>query len=172
MRTLAAILAAVALTLAACGGDDDGTPGDGDAGIDSPPGAIDAAVDAPMGTSALGRPCMGNGQGNCPTGWLCIQLSAQRGRWCSKRCTSTADMSCEDGYTGPGAPLCLFSVDFMDGNPPVNMCAVACEDASGGPLLCPDGASQCNGMCPGTLQCTRNITPQGMPTNVLGKACF
>lgn len=170
MRIFAASLSALLLSLTGCGGDDGGdgsTPIDASTAIDAP-----STIDAPMGTSALGRPCTGNDQGNCPVGWLCIQLSATQGRWCSKTCTSTADTSCEDGYSGPGSPLCLFKVDFMDGQPARFMCAVACDDAPGGPLLCPDGASQCNGMCPGTLQCTRNITAENMPNNVLGKACF
>lgn len=169
MRSLASlVLATLVITLAACGDDGDGAGIDASS-IDAPPGSIDAAVDAPLATSALGAACMGDGQGDCPTGYVCLNLNGASGRWCSKTCTGVQDTSCEVGYTGPGHPACIFNVTPSGGGTPVPHCAVVCEDQPGGPMLCPD-APDCNGMCPGTLRCTANLTNQQM--QVVGKACL
>ena len=168
MRTSSSIaLVTMALALAACGDDGDGVGGIDASTIDSPPGTVDART----ATSELGKACTGNGQGNCAVGYTCLNLGGS-GSWCSKRCADIQDPSCEDGYTGPGSPACAFSIDFMGGEQDVPFCAVFCDDAAGGPILCPDGPTQCNGTCPGSLQCTRNVTPMNMPMQVLGKACF
>jgi hypothetical protein len=167
MRTLLAALASLSFVLLACSGDD-GTGAAIDAATDSPPGTVDAAVDAPAGSSALGRACMGNDQGNCPTGWLCIQLTGGTSRWCSKTCTSEQDMSCEEDYTGPGFARCLFNVDFGGGVSRI-MCGIACDDPPGGPMICPFGMTQCNGTCPQPLMCTANLTSTN--GQVIGRAC-
>ena len=79
------------------------------------------------------------------------------------------DTSCEDGYTGPGFPRCQFNIDF-GGGMMQTMCAVICQDNAGGPLLCPDGATQCNGTCPGMLRCIYDVKNAQM--DVVGKACL
>lgn len=168
MRSPLISLAALALTLAACGGDDDGgTPGDGDAGIDAPPGAIDAAVDAPMGTSALGRACTGTGQGNCPAGFECLTLQGGSGSWCSKRCADFQDPSCQDGYTGVGFPMCVLGVRPTPGADPMNYCQIVCEDLPGAPDICLPG--ECTRACPTPLVCTADLKNQQGTT--LARAC-
>lgn len=166
MRTLTPLtIAALALALAACGDD-----GDGGATIDA---AIDAAtvIDAPAATGQIGATCTGTGQGTCAAGFTCLTLTGGSGSWCSKRCADVQDPSCEDGYTGPGFAACIFKIDFPGGEQDVPHCAVVCDDPAGGPMICPGGAQQCNGMCPGTLQCTANLT--NMQTMmVVGKACL
>ncbi|HVV87986.1 MAG TPA: hypothetical protein VHE35_33325 [Kofleriaceae bacterium] len=175
MRTLTSLttlaFATLALTFAACGGDDSTGTIDAPGGtIDAPNGTIDAGVDAPTSGASLGMACTGDGQGTCPAGYACLNLQGGSGMFCSQTCTGTQDTSCGNGYTGPGFPACILKVDFMDGNPAVPHCGIVCEDEPGNPVICPGGAAQCNGTCPGTLQCNGGLmTMAGM---LQGKACI
>ena len=162
------VLVTLAFALAACG--DDGGSGAIDAStIDSPPGAIDAAIDGPAGGGTLGAPCTGAGQGNCATGFTCLNLNGASGTWCSKPCTDATDPSCETGYTGVGFPACYLSVTPMGGGAPQKFCLIICDDPPGAPNVCPNGQAQCNGTCPNPLMCTANLVNAQM--QVVAKAC-
>lgn len=162
-------LVTMALALAACGDDGDGLGTIDAATIDSPPGTIDAGIDA-SSASALGTACTGMGQGSCPAGYDCLNLTGGHGPFCSKPCADVQDRSCEVGYTGPGFPACIFNVTPSGGGAAVPHCAIICDDPAGNPILCPGGAAQCNMMCPAPLTCSANLTtPQMM---VVGKACL
>lgn len=129
--------------------------------IDAPGTTIDAPgnppVDAPPATTAgLGAACTGTGQGSCPTGFECLNLTGGSGSWCSKRCTDINDQSCAAGYNGPGQPACILNVTPAGGGPAVPYCALLCFDAPGAPTYCPV-ATACNGTCPTPLACTADI---------------
>ena len=166
MRTRLAVLTLLfALAIApACGGggDDDGGGGGGDgdgdgAGADGGASLADAAPYA-----GLGQACEGEGQGNCPGGFMCIALEG--GSWCSKECETHPQ--CQEGYTGPGIPACIVGVDTdNDMMPDFVMCGIVCE---GIPATGCDEDS-CDGTCPGGLSCTSPVSDQNMEE--VGKAC-
>ena len=164
-----AALAALVLSLAACGDDGDGAGIDASS-IDAPPGTIDAAVDAPMAQSVLGTACTGMGQGTCPVGYECLNLNGGSGTWCSKTCADPQDPSCEVGYAGPGFPACLLRVTPNGGGTPRQFCLIICEDLPGNPTICLPG--ECTGTCPAPLMCNANLStgPVGMET-VVARAC-
>ena len=164
----ARVLAILSLVVAlGCGGDDDGADGDGDGdgdgsggdggagnGDDAAPGSADGGGDAPdagaSGPSALGEACSGQGQGTCPDGWECFNLS--NGSWCSQRCTTEEGAACQAGYEGPGLPLCLITVTINQ-DPPFQICGVLCEDDRIG-ICTPE---VCDGTCPAALDCTLEV---------------
>lgn len=157
-------LAAAIMVLGACassGGDDinptiDARPGT----VDAPGGTIDAPgvpIDGPQATAGIGATCTGAGQGTCPTGFECLNLTGGSGSWCSKRCTGTSDLSCATGYTGPGYAACLLTVTPAGGGAAVPYCTILCFDAPGAPTYCPGGDPQCNNTCPTPLVCTAEI---------------
>ena len=161
-------ITAVMLVAAACGGggDDGGSAVDAPTGgtIDAPPGGNPDAP--PTGGSALGTACTGTGQGSCPTGFECLNLQGGSGSWCSKLCVDQNDLSCNQGYTGPGYGFCILDVGPM-GGPTRRFCTILCDDAAGAPTLCPTG-EDCNGMCPTPLMCTGAIRSG---QNVVGHTC-
>jgi hypothetical protein len=110
------------------------------------------------GVDPLGTTCSGTGQGSCPAGYECLSLNGGTNPWCSKKCSTSADQ-CGDGYSGPGKAACFITIQTD------NYCGVLCEDDTDGGTCSP---GQCNGTCPGTLQCTNPISSgQG----VIAKGC-
>lgn len=161
----------VMFALVACG-DDGGGGGNGN--IDAPSGTVDAPnnppVDAPpMGMGGIGTKCTPsaqNPQGDCPSGFLCLNLQGGSHAWCSKLCTKGAGDTCAQGYTGPGLASCYLTVTPQGGNP-MDVCGIVCADQTGNNSICP--AAQCNGTCPAMLMCTSELRNQ-MGT-VVAKGC-
>jgi hypothetical protein len=112
----------------------------------------------------LGQPCTPGAtpQGDCPSGFECLNLNGGSGKWCSKTCTTGATDMCAVGYTGPGRAACIYSIN--NGMTTRTFCGVICMDTTGS---CP--ASQCNGQCPTPLQCTNPLMNTG--GMVVGNAC-
>jgi hypothetical protein len=136
---------------------------------------LDAKVfmDAPGGSGSqamgLGEPCTpGSGaqpsQGTCPTGFSCLALSGGNGMWCSKTCVQGSGDTCNQGYGGPGIGACVYGITFGSGTAPMDFCGIICE---GSGIGCP--STTCNGMCPGTLQCTAGL--QGSGSATVAHAC-
>lgn len=158
MRLATTLFSVLALSaFVACGGGGDDSTGDDD------PSLIDAAdnpdppdaADNP-GYMGIGQTCTPDaqnpmGQGDCPAGFTCLNLTGASGPWCSKTCTTNED--CSTGYTGPGIAGCIFAIRFEEGGTPVNYCGVICEDLAGDPQVC-NPETACTGECPGALQCT------------------
>lgn len=142
-----------------------GDDGDGGDDIDASPQVdaspqIDAApqIDASPVYIGLGQSCTGAGQGDCPTGFRCLNLQGSSGTWCSQECVDQNDQVCANDYAGPGVPSCLLTVDEdNDGTPDFNSCMVLCED---GPAP-GDGCAGCDGTCPGTMICDQEIMDTG-----------
>jgi hypothetical protein len=151
--------------LAACGGgggkSNDAPDIDAKVFMDAPA----PMIDAPPPTMGLGQPCTPGAtpQGDCPTGFECLNLNGGTGKWCSKTCMTGAMDMCAVGYTGPGRAQCIYNI--MDGMATRQFCGVVCQDTTGS---CP--ASQCNGMCPTPLTCTAELKNTSMA--VVGHACF
>lgn len=149
----------IGFTIAAAGCSDDGgdNGGDIDAAVEFDAAGVDAApdIDAPPPVyQGLGQSCTGAGQGDCPAGFECLNLQGASGMWCSQQCVDQNDQVCANGYTGPGVPQCLLTVDQdNDGNPDFNSCLVLCED---GPAP-GDGCAGCDGTCPGAMICDQEI---------------
>jgi hypothetical protein len=131
-------------------------------------GGADASADADPGVnaSALGRPCVGAGQGDCPDGYDCIP--GESGPWCTLRCENQNDTSCSVGYEGPGQPACILTVTINDET--FRACSVVCEvtDDRFDEVLCPN--ANCDGTCPGELACSGRINDLGSG-NQIGSAC-
>jgi len=133
----------LACSVGACGdGGDDPVP---DATPD-PPDA-DTTPDAFVPTQ-LGDTCTTPGeQSDCPADFVCVTTDS--GNWCSKACVDEADLTCEDGYTGPGRPLCILDVAGA------NHCAVVCAEVDPDTICT---GFTCDGTCPGALACSLGIT--------------
>ena len=158
--TLAVLTLFTALVIApACGGGGDDGGGGGGGGDGADGGGVIAADAAPY--SGLGQACEGEGQGNCPAGFMCVALT--EGSWCSKECETHPQ--CQEGYTGPGLPACIVGVSTNgDETPEFVMCGIVCE---GIPATGCD-EEKCDGTCPGELTCTSPVS-NGMME--VGKAC-
>src|SRR5512139_3241761 len=96
--------ALIIVLLAACGGggkDGDSANPDAKEFLDAP-----VQIDAPSlpPQMGIGQPCTPGTtpQGDCPTGFECLNLNGGTGKWCSKTCTRGAGDMCNVGYTGPG----------------------------------------------------------------------
>ncbi|MDX2092697.1 MAG: hypothetical protein SFX73_32830 [Kofleriaceae bacterium] len=158
MRTqLASLLVVLGCALTACG--DDG----GGSGIDAQ-GTIDAPVqmDAPA-AKQIGSACtpdQNNPAGDCGAGFVCLVLEGGSAPYCSKTCTQGTGDMCGVGYTGTGRAACVLGVQPMGGGTVQTFCGIVCS--ANDPQVCP--ASQCNGTCPGTLQCTAALQNQQMQT--------
>jgi hypothetical protein len=159
---------AAGATFFACGGDGGNGGGGGGGG-----GAVDAGgtgghadasqtadantnVDAPSGQAGIGQACTpdsAGGQGDCPTGYVCLNLTNGNGPWCSKTCTPGAGDTCNQGYTGPGLAACIFNISAGSDSTPTSYCGIVCQDSTG---MCP--AATCNGTCPTPLLCTAELT--------------
>src|SRR4051812_19263444 len=106
MSNLLRGLAATLILLGACGpsgGGDDIQGIDAPVGgnIDAPSGNVAApsgTIDAPSGGAGIGSACPGDGEGSCPAGFECLNLTGGSGSWCSKQCTGVSDQSCSVGY--------------------------------------------------------------------------
>jgi hypothetical protein len=100
--------------------------------------------------SAIGRACTGEGQGNCPAGFVCLGLQGGSGTsWCGIDCAGDATI-CE-AYDGPGRAMCLLNVDSdNDGTGDMTSCVIVCEDTTGS--VCP--SAECDGTCPANLACS------------------
>jgi hypothetical protein len=165
------LVAAVTIgaTVFACGGDDGGKTNMGpDAKV-----YMDARVvlDAPgtgSGYMGLGQPCtppmQGSGQGDCPSGYICLNLNGASHPWCSKPCNTASD-TCAQGYTGPGVASCLEQITFGSGTQPIDFCGITC--AGVGVNGCT--AATCTGACPGQMTCTATLTNTG--GSAVGSAC-
>ena len=133
---------------------------------------MDAKVfmDAPPGGNymGLGQPCtppaQGSGQGDCPGGYVCLNLTGASHPWCSKPCATGAGDQCAMGYTGPGVASCLESITF-NGGAAMNFCGVTC--AGDGVNGCT--TALCTGMCPGQMTCTGALMDGS--GNTVGSAC-
>jgi hypothetical protein len=121
--------------------------------IDSPRILPDAAT-APV---ILGAACTGQGQGSCPVGYDCLNLTGGSGSWCSKQCTMGAGDTCDAGYTGPGVAACVLNVTPAAGPPAMPYCAIICQDEPGAPTLCAP-ATRCTNACTTPLVCTGDLT--------------
>ncbi len=135
--------------------------------IDAP-----AVVDAPVSIDApaamgIGQACTGMGQGDCPSGFMCLTLTGGTGSWCSKTCTAGAGDMCATGYTGPGRAQCILQITPQGGGNPQTFCGVVCMDSPGGADYCPG----CTGACPGALQCTSALMG-GQPPMTLAMGCI
>jgi hypothetical protein len=142
------------------GGDDDGMPIDADNGDDGgqpPNDAPPQPGDKQIGSTCTPDPNDTFGQGDCPAGFSCLNLIGGTNPWCSKACTPNMDM-CAQGYAGPGKAQCYITVTPAGGGAQQTMCGVVCDDLTNGDQICP--ASQCNGTCPGTLACTKDLDGQ------------
>lgn len=161
----------VGATVFACGGGDDGQH------VGTHPDAkvyMDAKVfmDAPGGSNGymgLGQPCtppsQGSGQGDCPAGFVCLNLTGASHAWCSKACTTGAGDTCPQGYTGPGVASCLEQITFGSGMPALDFCGVTC--AGDGVNGCT--SATCTGMCPGQMTCNGTLVDGS--NNPVGSAC-
>lgn len=146
-------IAAGLATIFACGGDDSSkSQTQTDAKV-----YMDAKVfmDAPgtgSGYTGLGQPCTppmtGSGQGDCPAGYTCLNLSGASHAWCSKPCSTSAD-TCATGYTGPGVAGCIESITFGSGMAAIDYCGITCAGTVNGCT-----AQTCTGACPGQMTCT------------------
>ena len=149
-------------TAPACGGGDDDGGGGGGGG--DAPGDVDAGptlADAAPYTG-LGQACEGEGQGNCPAGFMCIALAT--GNWCSKTCDTHPE--CQEGYEGPGLPACVVGVDTNnDMMADFVMCGIVCEGIQGTGCT----PETCDGTCPEGLECTSSLSNQD--GDEVGKAC-
>ncbi len=133
-------------------------------GSDAGSGSGSAAV-AGLGTSCTPGPTQ---QGDCPTGFVCLQLQGSIGPWCSKQCSQQAD-ACPTGYAGPGVAQCILTVTPGSASDPSGLfCDVICEDDTGNNGVCPAGA--CNDTCPGIMSCSVGLGDGN--GNTIGKACF
>jgi len=158
--TFVVSIASVA-TIVSCGGDDGGTGGPdanhgSDAGHhDSTPGSdATPGSDGSSGVAGLGTTCTpdgSGGQGDCPTGFVCLALQDATNPFCSKTCDPSND-TCGTGYTGTGVAACIFGVSDGSGGSATDYCSVVCEDDTGTHAIC--SASVCNDTCPGALQCS------------------
>ena len=152
-------IAAIAFTACSSGGGDDTQTGDDTQDIDAnttpDPDAEVNPPGNPLGTSCTPDAADPQGQGSCPAGYTCLNLTGGTGPWCSKTCVDENDTSCDVGFDQPGLGFCLWQVDFDGkgtGNPPVNYCGIVCNDISAG--ICTD----CNDACPANyLQCTQAL---------------
>lgn len=172
MRTVSTahvlVLALLLACAAGCGGDDDGGDG-GDATDDALPLPDGGAVlpDAqPTPESIIGKPCTGEGQGDCPASYTCQAL--QGGSFCSKVCTpgTAGNNLCNQDHEGPGLALCLTGVDTnMDAMADYFICGILCEDTSIGQC----DADVCDGTCPYDQTCTAPVRNQ--ESEEVGKAC-
>jgi len=167
----------LALAAAACGpsGDDDhtgdDTTGAPDANTNNP--APDANTQQTV--TGLGAPCTPDGadpmgQGDCDTGFVCLQLQGGAGAWCSKTCDSAMDpvAQCNPSLNADkGLGYCYLQVDFdgAGGNPPVNFCGVICTDTTG---TCTGAGETCDGTCPNPLACTAALSDG---TNTVAMGC-
>ena len=160
------IAVAAIATMFACGGDDGGTHGsDPDAKVYND--AAPMQMDAPPAGAPLGKKCTPSQtgtQGDCPTGYECLNLTDASGPWCSKKCTSGASDDCKTGYTGPGIAACILGVTPPGGGAAQDYCAVKC----GGTGVCGSNAA-CNGTCPGSMVCDLPLMDTGGAT--VGSAC-
>jgi len=160
-------VAAVSLIVACGGGDDSDHTGAPDAKV-----YLDAAamVDAPGSggnVTGLGQTCtppaQGSGQGDCPTGYVCLALTGATHPWCSKTCTAGSGDTCAMGYTGPGVAGCIMQVSFNSG-PAMSFCGITCAGMVNGCTT-----TTCNGTCPSQLACSATLMDTG--GNTLGSAC-
>lgn len=139
-------------TMLACGGGSSTPMGDDDVPADS---SNNPTPDSPtMSAAGIGTTCtpdQANPQGDCPAGFVCLNLQGATNAWCSKTCTGPADNSCATGYAGPGKAACNLEVGPA-GGPTETFCGVVCQDATQGNLICP--ADVCTGTCPGSLACS------------------
>ena len=161
----------VCATVFACGGDDTNhTNGDPDAKV-----YMDAKVfmDAPgtgsNATMGLGQPCTppsgSAGQGDCPAGYTCLNLTNASHPWCSKQCATGAGDMCAQGYTGPGVAGCIEQITFQGSNAAVNFCGITCA----GDNVNGCTATTCTGACPGQMTCTATLT--NTSGSAVGSAC-
>lgn len=155
-----AVVAALVCALPACGGDDDddvNVPDGGGSGSDAGGGGADSGG-ASVPADNLGAPCSETEP--CPRGGMgetCL-VGPDGVGFCSIECGTLAVVDvCGDGYTGPGAPLCAFTILDEQGNPTdTNMCGVVCQ----APPEANCAPNVCNGTCPGDLACTATQTPE------------
>ncbi len=164
-----------ALTVIVACGPDDGRGGGGGGGGSTPDAKIymDAPASTPdapgSGSSATGLgqsctpPASGSGQGDCPAGYVCLNLQGGTHPWCSKPCTQGAGDMCAMGYTGPGAAGCFEQISFNNG-PQMLFCGITCSGDVNGCT-----ATTCNGTCPSGLACSASLMDGS--GNTLGSAC-
>lgn len=155
-------------TVLACGGGSSTPMGDDDVPADSSTNPTPDTSTTP--TAGIGTTCtpdQANPQGDCPAGFVCLNLQGATNAWCSKTCTAGAGDTCATGYTGPGKAACLLQVTPQGGGAAETFCGVVCEDLTGSNQICPAGV--CDGTCPGTLACTGALTDNNM--NTVGNAC-
>lgn len=153
----------------ACGGDSKSNP-DAKVFLDGTNGSgSGSGSGSNTGSGAvLGRHCTpGTGsaqpeQGDCPTGYLCMNLSGGHGAWCSKTCTQGTGDTCNQGYTGPGEGACGLAL----GSATTTYCMVICALTENGSNACPN----CTGACPSPLTCSLSLTFSGSGT-ASGSAC-
>ena len=101
----------------ACGGDSKSNP-DAKVFLDSSHGSGSGSGSGSNNGSGsiLGRHCTpGQGsaqpaQGECPTGYFCMNLNMGHDTWCSETCTQGTGDTCNQGYTGPGEGACGLTV--------------------------------------------------------------
>lgn len=166
------LIAATTFSLTACssGGGDDTSSGDDAPAIDAnttdDPDANTVPTGPVLGSSCTPDTANPQGQGSCPVGYTCLNLTGGTGPWCSKTCVDEADTSCDVGFDAPGLGYCFWQIDFdgAGGNPAVNYCGIICNDLPGDPAVCTD----CTDACPNNyLQCT-----QGLGNPVVVEGCL
>ena len=189
LTRLALVATTVLVTTVSCGGASIGDEPHGqvDAPVgtqhDAPPPELDApgsiGTEAGSGSGSgsgsaavagIGTPCTPGTtqQGDCSTGFVCLQLQGSTGPWCSKQCSQQAD-TCPTGYSGPGVAQCILTVTPGSASDPSGLfCDVICEDDTGTNGVCPAGT--CNDTCPGIMSCSVALGDGN--GNTIGKACF
>jgi hypothetical protein len=126
----------------------------------------------------LGRHCTPSGsasgsdafpQGDCPSGYECLQLTGGNDTWCSRKCTMGSADTCNQGYSGTGEGQCVWNVGFGSGSdsPHASYCGIVCALTINGSNAC----SNCNGTCPGALTCSASLQFSGSGSNS-GSACL
>lgn len=154
----------------ACGGDSKSNP-DAKVFLDSSGNGSGSGSGSGSNNSGLilGRHCTpGQGsaqpaQGDCPTGYLCMNLNGGHDTWCSKTCTQGTGDTCNQGYPGPGEGACGLTL----GSAATTYCLVICSLTENGSNACPN----CTGTCPSALTCTESLTFGGS-ANASGSACI
>jgi hypothetical protein len=167
-----AFVAAVAsaAVVVACGGDTKNGP-DAKVFLDSAGsgGSGSGSGSGSGNLTGLGQHCTpGTGsnqpqQGDCPGGYVCLNLTGGHDAWCSKVCAQGSGDMCNVGYTGPGEGACGLTL----GSAGPTYCLMICSLTINGSNACPN----CNDTCRSPLTCTESLTCGGSGNN-RGSACI
>ena len=152
----------------ACGGSDNPSAADAKVFLDGH--GSGSGSGSGSNVSSLGQHCtQGSGafsQGDCPQGYVCLNLNGGHDQWCSKPCTAGSGDTCNQGYTGPGEGECIFRISAGSGSGQSSMtlCGIVCA-LDAGSAACPN----CSDTCPGNLQCAATLTSGS--GSAVGSAC-